>query len=305
MEQFNLDGFRVDAAKQVQNAICTDMRSKINAAISTNLPFYMVGESLGNVTANVMDCVGDTKLNGSVDDVLHNSIVSNVLQEDSNAASDLDNALISDESTWTSVVPDALMGHFFGSHDTPRAISLAEGDSNGDPWSGAPPAQETNSVAFEKLELAQAVLLTYDPIPILWMGDEFGQPGTIDPDCRRMMRFGGQLSMLEQETLDHLATLGNLRAAHPALRRAARVNLWNDSVFYADGRSLGTDVTVVAINLDPNNTQTRTMNVGNIGLTGTVTDALSGTMVTVAPGDGYDSSLTITLAPLTGAVFTN
>ena len=49
---------------------------------------------------------------------------------------------------------------------------------------------------------------------------------------------------------------------------------------------------------------TRTMNVGNIGLTGTVTDALSGTQLTVAPGGGYTSSLTITLPALTAAVFT-
>jgi neopullulanase len=306
MEQFNLDGFRVDAAKQVQNDLCTDMRSKIGGAISTGLPFYMVGEALGNVTANVMDCVGDTKLNGSVDDPLHNSLVGTVLQEDSNAASDLDNALIADESTWTSVVPDALMGHFFGSHDTPRAISLAEGDSNGNPWSGAPPAQETNPVAFEKLQLAQAVLLSYDPIPILWMGDEFGQPGTVDPDCRRMMRFGSALSALETATLQNLQKLGTARAAHSAFRRGTRTRLWVDppgtggSAFYAYGRvdSSNGDTVIAAFNFS-GTSQTRTMSVTNIGLTTGVTDALSGTAV--APSGG---NVTITLPALTAAVFT-
>jgi glycosidase len=309
MEQFNLDGFRVDAAKQVQNALCTDMRSKINAAISTNLPFYMVGESLGNVTANVMDCVGDTKFNGSVDDPLHNSLVGTVLQEDTNAASDLDNALVSDESTWTAVVSDALMGHFFGSHDTPRAISLAEGDSNGDPWSGAPPAQETNPVAFEKLQLAQAVLLTYDPIPILWMGDEFGQPGTIDPDCRRMMRFGNDLSALESGTLTNLQKLGTVRAAHSAFRRGTRTRLWVDaagttggSAFYAYGRvdSSNGDTVIAAFNFSGASV-TRTMTVSNIGLTGTttMTDALSTTQITTSGG-----SVTITLGAFAAAVFT-
>ena len=56
-----------------------------------------------------------------------------ILQGDSNAGTDLDNGLISDESTWTGVTPSALMGHFFGSHDTARAISLANGDDVGDP----------------------------------------------------------------------------------------------------------------------------------------------------------------------------
>jgi glycosidase len=300
MEQFNLDGFRVDAVKQVMNNICIDLRSKINAAISTNLPFYMVGEALGNITANVMDCVGDTKLNGSVDDPLHNNLVNNVLQEDDNAGIDLDNSLIADESTWTSVVPDALMGHFFGSHDTPRAISLAEGDSNGDPWSGAPPAQETNPIAFEKLELAQAVLLTYDPIPILWMGDEFGQPGTVDPDSRRMMRFGSALSSLEQGTLTNLQKLGKARLAHSSLRRGSRTRLWVDAAFYAYARvdPLDGDIVVAAFNFS-GASATRTMTVSNVGLVGAVTDALSGTTATVA-----DGSLTITLPALTAAVFT-
>ena len=307
MEQFNLDGFRVDAVKQVYSDICTDMRSKIGASISTGLPFYMVGEALGNVTSNVMDCVGDTKLNGSVDDPLHNNLVNHVLQQDQNAASDLDNDLIGDESTWTAVVPDALMGHFFGSHDTPRAISLAQGDSNGNPWSGAPPAQETNPIAFQKLELAQAVLLTYDPIPIMWMGDEFGQPGTIDPDCRRMMRFGSALSTLESGTLTNLQKLGTARAQHSALRSGTRTRLWVDqpgsvgggSYFYAYGRvdSSNGDIAIAAFNFS-GSSQTRTMSVTNIGLTKTLTDALSGASITPSGGN-----VTITLPALTAAVF--
>ncbi|MGD0526796.1 MAG: alpha-amylase family glycosyl hydrolase, partial [Polyangiaceae bacterium] len=125
MEQFDLDGFRVDAVKQVNNELCLDMRSKIRAAISTNLPFYIVGEALGGVVANVMDCVQPNMFDGSMDDPLHNTIVGTILQGDSNAGTDLDNGLVSDESTWTGVTPSALMGHFFGSHDTARAISLA------------------------------------------------------------------------------------------------------------------------------------------------------------------------------------
>jgi len=242
---------------------------------------------------------------GSMDDPLHNTIVGTILSNDSNAGNDLDNGVLYDESTWTGVTPSALMGHFFGSHDTARAISIANGDDVNDPWTNPPPAQETNPAAFSRLSLAHAFLLTYDSIPILWMGDEFGQPGTIDPDCRRMMRFGSALNGLETATLTNLQKLGTARAAHAALRRGPRTNLWVDGTFYADGRVSGTDFAVVAINLSTTATTTRTMNVGNIGLTGTVKDLLSGTQLTVAPGGGYASSLTITLDPLTAAVFTN
>ncbi len=298
MEQFNLDGFRVDAVKQVTSKICIDMRSKIDAAISTNLPFYMVGEALGGVVANVMDCVGNDKLNGSMDDPLHNTIVGTILQSDSNAGTDLDNGVLSDESTWTGVVSNALMGHFFGSHDTPRAISLAAGEDVGDPWTNPPPAQEPSAAAFSHLQLAHAFLLTYNPIPIVWMGDEFGMPGAIDPDCRRMMRFGPALSANEQATLTNLQKLGKTRAAHTAFRRGVRTRLWVDATFYAYGRVDGSDIVVAAFNLGTAQAS-RTMSVTNIALTGTVTDALSGATATVSGG-----MLTITLPPLTAAVFT-
>jgi neopullulanase len=298
MEQFDLDGFRVDAVKQVNNALCLDMRTKISAAISTNLPFYIVGEALGGVVANVMDCVEPSMFDGSMDDPLHDTIVGTVLQGDSNAGTDLDNGLIYDEATWTGVTPSALMGHFFGSHDTPRAISLANGDDVNDPWTNPPPAQETNPAAFGHLSLAHAVLLTYDAIPIVWMGDEFGQPGAIDPDCRRMMRFGAALSDLEQSTLTNFQLLGNVRGAHPALRRGTRTRLWVDASFYAYGRVDGTDIVVAAFNLGTTQAS-RTMSVTNIGLTGTVTDALSGNTATVSGG-----TLTISLPALTAGVFT-
>ncbi len=298
MEQFNLDGFRVDAVKQVTNDLCLDMRTKISAAISTSIPFYIVGEALGDVVANVMDCVQPSMFDGSMDDPLHNTIVGTILQSDSNAGNDLDDGVLYDEATWTGVTPGALMGHFFGSHDTPRAISLANGDDVGDPWTNPPPAQETNPAAFSHLSLAHAFLLTYDSIPIVWMGDEFGQPGAIDPDCRRMMRFDTALSSLEQGTLTNFQKLGVTRAAHPALRRGTRTRLWVDASFYAYGRVAGSDIVVAAFNLG-STANSRTMSVTNIGLTGTVTDALSGTTATVSGG-----MLTINLPPLTAAVFT-
>ncbi len=297
MEQFNLDGFRVDAVKQVTNNLCVDMRSKLSAALSTKLPFYMVGEALGGVVANVMDCVQPNMFDGSMDDPLHNTIVGTILQGDPNAGTDLDNGVLSDESTWTGVTPGALMGHFFGSHDTARAISLAAGEDVGDPWSNPPPAQETNLTAFSRLSLAHAFLLTYDSIPVVWMGDEFGMPGAIDPDCRRMMRFGAALSGSEQGTLTNFEKLGKAREAHVALRRGTRTRLWVDASFYAYGRVSGSDIVVAAFNFGSAQAS-RTMSVTNIGLTGTVTDALSGATATVSGG-----MLTVSLPPLTAAVF--
>ena len=298
MEEFNLDGFRVDAAKQVENNVAVDLRSKISAAVSTKIPFYMVGEALGSNPDFVMDCVGSDRLDGSMNDPLHNSIVGTILSNDGNAATDLDNAVLYDEATWTARYPNALMGHFFGSHDVPRAISNAAGNI-GDPWVSPPPAQETNLTAFGRLGLAQAFLLTYDSIPILWEGDEFGMPGSVDPDNRRMMRFGAALSTNEAATLARFQKIGKARAAHSAFRRGNRTRLYVDSLFYAYGRVDGGDIVIAAFNFDANNPVTRTMSVASIGLTGTVTDAINGGTATVS-----NSNITINLPPLTAAIFT-
>jgi glycosidase len=130
------------------------------------------------------------------------------------------------------------------------------------------------------------------------MGDEFGMPGAIDPDCRRMMRFGTALSGNEQGTLTNFQKLGKAREAHLALRRGTRTRLWVDASFYAYGRVDGADIVVAAFNFGSAQAS-RTMTVTNIGLTGTVTDALSGATATVSGG-----LLTVTLPPLTAAVFT-
>jgi hypothetical protein len=290
----------VDATKQVMSNVCVDLRSKLSAAVSTNLPFYMVGEALGGVVDFVMDCVGSDKLDGSFNDPLHDSIVDSFLHGNGTMW-DFDNAVQYDEATWTGKYSGALMGHFFGSHDVPRAISLAAGSNTGDPWNNPPPVHETNPSAFSRLGLAQAFLLTYNSLPILWMGDEFGMPGAIDPDNRRMMRFGSDLSSNEQAALTTLQKLGKARAAHSALRRGTRTRLWVDGTFYAYGRVDGSDIVVAAFNLDGANPATRTMQVDNIGLSnGTaLVDVLSGTGATVAA-----NNLTITVPPLTAAVLT-
>jgi glycosidase len=302
METFNLDGFRVDAAKQINNGVALAMRAALDQAVSTQLPVYLVGEALGGDVGNVMDCVGVDKFDGSLNDPLHNSIVSTFLYGSENATS-FDGDVQYDEATWTGVYGQALMGHFFGSHDVPRAISAAAGDNLGDPWNDKPPAQETNGTAFARLAMAQAFLLTYDSLPILWMGDEFGQPGAIDPDNRRMMRFGTDLSVQETAALGIAQKLGTTRLAHSALRRGNRTRLYVDTQsgngFYAYARQDGDDIVIAAFNLDTSPaTRTFQLAAGGVNLMGTVKDVLSGTTATVSTGN-----LTVTVPPLTAAVY--
>ena len=71
---------------------------------------------------------------------------------------------------------------------------------------------------------AFAVILTNKGAPLIYYGDEIGQPGAGDPDNRRMMQWTN-LSAAQQGLHDRIAALTAIRAAHPAMRRGARTTL--------------------------------------------------------------------------------
>src|ERR1035438_10863023 len=72
--------------------------------------------------------------------------------------------------------------------------------------------------SYQKLELYLAYLNSIPGIPIIDYGDEIGMTGAGDPDNRRMMRFGSDLTPWEKNTLIQVRKIINLRKDHPALR---------------------------------------------------------------------------------------
>ncbi len=151
-----------------------------------------------------------------------------------------------------------------------------------DRWNN-PPQVPTDPSAFKRLRLAQTFLLTYRAIPIVLMGDEFGMPGGGDPDNRRMMKFGNDLTALQKQTLQVFSALGKARAAHTALRRGGRSTLAVENEFYAYARTDGSDVAVVVMNLSQNPVS-RSVDVSSLGASGTLTDVVSGGSVPVSGG---------------------
>jgi glycosidase len=211
----------------------------------------------------------------------------------------LDSDVYADEANWTNVYGGELMGHFFGSHDVPRAITIADSGNTGDPWNNPPGAPSNPVRAFGRLRLAQAFLFTYDSIPIIWMGDEYGQPGAVDPDNRRMMSFDSQLSSDQTNALNFFKKVGSARKAHSALRRGSRTTLWADSNLYAYSRIDGGDIVIVVLN---RNESPAPFNFGLQGanVTGSLNDALGGSAATVS-----GTNLTGTVSALTAAIYTN
>jgi len=296
IQEFNLDGFRVDATKHVVPDIVVDLRSQIEEKVSTTgLHFYMVGETL---TANddwVKEIVGSDRLDGSVNDPLHYNIVDTFLSG-TKSPTDFDAFLSHNDSVWTSYYQDALLVNFMGSHDTPRAITIANGDDVNAIWSSRPQTP-TSEAPFKRLRMAQTFLFTYQSIPVLYMGDEFGMPGASDPDNRRMMAFGNALSSYQTATLEHARKLGKLREQHVALRRGDRPILLVDGEVYVYARKSGSDVVLVAFNTSES-TKSRNVNVAALGLSGALTNALGGGTISVAGGH-----VALSLPALSSAVY--
>lgn len=296
IQEFNLDGFRVDATKHVVPDILIDLRTRIDQEISTTgLHFYMVGETLTSNDAWVEEITGADRLDGSVNDPLHYNLVGTFLTGWT-SPTDFDGFLAHDETVWTNHYADTLMVNFLGSHDTPRAISIANGDDTNAIWSNRPQTPTTEA-PFQRLRMAQTFLLTYRSIPVLYMGDELGMPGASDPDNRRMMIFGSELAPYQTATLEHARALGQVRQQHEALRRGDRVVLEVDGQTYVYARKQGSDVVVVAFNTSTSD-QTRSVDVSAVGVSGTLTDAETGGTVTVSGGHA-----SLSLPPLTSAVY--
>src|SRR5205823_3468875 len=125
----------------------------------------------------------------------------------------------------------AVMSSILGNQDVPRFLSRAAGmvaaDTTAQAWT-APPAAPTTDDPYDRMLLAFTFLLTQRGVPLLYYGDEIGMPGTGDPDNRRFMRFGTDLSTREQHLLDRVKIVAKARGTLPGLQRGARQTLLTD-----------------------------------------------------------------------------
>ncbi|MBR6422644.1 hypothetical protein IKS86_08040 [bacterium] len=225
IENFNLDGFRADALKHIDDIFVVELRKAIKEKIETTVKnhdmpdeaevFYTVGESLGGWARYhtraemVQGQVNDSLYYAIRDQILHNGsydTLANKIMYDVNG--DLtDTAFLSVQTGRTGGFPGAVMGNFFGNHDQDRALSECNGN-------------------YTLLKHAQTFLLTTPiNIPMLYQGDDIGMTGRaengFDGGRRAVMKFDN-LSNSEKDALQHVQKLGKFRKAHPALRKGTR-----------------------------------------------------------------------------------
>ncbi len=186
VKHYDLDGFRHDATKHIQQSFWRTLTWKIKTQIER--PIYQIGETYGSPEL-IRSYVNTGMLDGQFDFNLYDASVAVFAKKDESVqrlAKQLKESLKYYGS-------HHLMGNMTGNQDRVRFISYASGDvkfdEDGKAAGWTRNIQITDSTAFDKLAMLHAFNISIPGIPCIYYGDEIGMPGANDPDNRRMMKF--------------------------------------------------------------------------------------------------------------------
>lgn len=213
-------GFRHDAVKHIPNEFWRRLTQKIRTEIDPErtLPVYQIGETFGSyglISSYVTPGQMDAQFNFN----LYDAQLSTFLNPDVSFA-----FLEQELGRGLDVYGTAhVMGTLMDSHDKVRFLALADGDipegQNDQEVGWATNIQVDHAASLRRAELLLAFLLTTPGVPTIYYGVEFGMTGGGDPDNRRPMRFGDELSEMEREMKSRVVPLIQLRRDRSALRR--------------------------------------------------------------------------------------
>ena len=266
------DGFRFDAVKHLEMSFIEALRQRTRRELErTGVDFYLVGETFTGNAELIASFLGPNRIHGQFDFPSNNAILRTFATREM-GLDGMDDAVRAHRGTYG---PGALMSTFLGNHDIARFVSMAAGMIPCGVWDvtsniaqgwRSPPGEPGDDSPYRRLRLAFTYLLTTPGLPLIYYGDELGMPGAGDPDNRRFMRFGAELSGRESATLDFLQRLGQARAGHASLRTGDWSGaLWKEGSFLAWGRTLPDEKSVILINLGPE-TRSGDLRVADIGI---------------------------------------
>ncbi len=212
IKRFKLDGFRHDATKHVPEAFWRALTKKLkqDIIIPEQRDLLQIGETFGSreliasyVSSGMQDAQFDFNLYFDA---------RSVLAQDNTSFHILKSSML---STFNYYGWHSLMGNITGNHDITRFISLASGAmtfQENDREAGWNREIKVESpVGYYRLMQLQAFNMTIPGIPVIYAGDEIGDPGANDPDNRRMMRFDNLLQE-EMNVKSVVERLSKLRA---------------------------------------------------------------------------------------------
>lgn len=258
--KFDLDGFRHDACKHVPEEFWRTLTYKLKTQVQIpgNKTIYQVGESYGSPQL-IKSYVGSGMLNAQFDFNVSDEAGA-VFQQNSEDFRRIHNIL---NMSLRFYGCHSLMGYISGNHDRARFISYASGDLRYDEDSKAAgwlrDIQVSDTTAYDKLVQLNAFNMTIPGVPVVYYGDEFGDPGANDPDCRRMMRFDDQLNKYEQRTRDAVAKIAHIRKSSLPLIYGDFVEFGIDHNTWAYGRNYFGETVVVVFNRNTEESTIKTL----------------------------------------------
>ena len=232
-----LSGWRLDVAKEVPPGFWTNMREEVKTIRTKQGDEPLI---LGEIwqdgtqflTGDAFDSVMNYKLSAALGDLFLN-------RGDAKAADDELTVL---RQNYPKEALYDLM-NIVDSHDTVRAIYKFGGGK--DNVAQATRQDFDYALGKARLKLAATFLMGYPGMPTIYYGDEAGQYGSNDPDCRRTYPWGKE----DQDLIAYYRSVIGVRNSHKALFAHGDVNTMKaEGDIYAFARTQGEEAAVVALN---------------------------------------------------------
>jgi len=244
------DGFRHDAVKHIPNRFWRTLTQKVRQRVDPEraLPAYQIGETFGSY-----DLISSYVLPGQLDAQFNFNLYDTQLHAFLDEGAGFE-ALDAEVHRGLDVYGAGhLMGTLLDSHDKARFLAFADGDIPRDGTDDQEIGWEKDirvddPASYRRAELALAYLLTTPGVPTIYYGVEFGMTGANDPDNRRPMRFGADLTPEERGMKVRATRLVQLRRDRPALRRGGFHTLHASGDTWAYLRASAEGRVLVALN---------------------------------------------------------
>ncbi len=254
LKQTGADGFRQDAVKHIPNEFWRALTKKIKEEIEIPLgkKVYQIGETFGSYDL-INSYVNNGQLSAQFNFNLYDTALPTFL--DSKISFKVLDAEI--KKSFLVYGENNVMGNIMDSHDKNRFMSFADGDLELSQWSATEegwnnPPKVDNPKNYNKAKLYYAYMNSIPGIPVIYYGSEFGMTGASDPDNRRMMRFGKDLSADERKMLEDVRAIVNVRKNNSALRNGDFLTLIANQDIYSFIRSDMNSRILVVLNKNQN-----------------------------------------------------
>ena len=319
LDTFDLDGFRMDAVKQVPDIAVINLVSAVRGEFeASGTKVFMTGETamgwVDNTLADnvsqysvISEYINPDGLNGQFDFPLYYAVPLNVF---ANQNYGMDHADYWVQASGWEYPLHSIMSSYIGSQDTARFITIATYRGQDSAHDGSIPYNQWDNIAgpptdsdtYARHRLALTWLMTLPGAPMIYYGDEYGEYGGVDPNNRVNWRGDSSaLSNDEKATLAWTRKVGTARKDLPAMRRGAYVPIFNtnsDVLVFARQDNDG-NVALVAISRLTSSTTVTVALPPSLQLAEgtTLQDHLGGTDVVVTSG-----TITVSLGAQSAAI---